>query len=137
MSEETKPNTAAPPNEGYDRHEINARFIAPLGFGIIVVLVAVVFAIQYYYDVMYEEEVYVRVLEPVPSDLQNLRAREDEQLHSYRYIDRERGKVRLPIERAMELLAAEYEAGAVQYPTTPYPVKTESETAAATAEVTE
>jgi len=136
MSEEPKSNTAPPVNEGYDRHEINARVIAPLGLGIVLGLVALVFAIQYYYDVNHEEEVYVRVLEPVSSDLRNLRAHEDEQLHSYRYIDRERGKVRLPIERAMELLAAEYAAGAVQYPTTPYPVKTEQETAAASAGVT-
>ena len=130
MTDEPKPNTAPPANEGYDHHEINARFIAPLGLGIILGLVALVFAVQYYYDTNYEREVYVRVLKPVSSDLKNLRAHEDEQLHSYRYTDRERGKVRLPIERAMELLEAEYAAGTVKYPTTPYPVKTAEETAA-------
>ncbi len=39
-----------------------------------------------------------------PQDLKNLRAREDAILHNYGWIDREKGIVRIPIERAMELL---------------------------------
>jgi hypothetical protein len=38
-------------------------------------------------------------------DLQGLRAIEDAQLTNYGWADRERGVVRIPIERAMELLA--------------------------------
>ncbi len=39
-----------------------------------------------------------------PEDLRDLRAREDAILHDYGWIDREKGIVRIPIERAMELL---------------------------------
>ncbi|MCW5980352.1 MAG: hypothetical protein KIT09_19880 [Bryobacteraceae bacterium] len=110
---------------GFDRHDPNARFLALLGFGLIVLLVAIVFGIQYYYDRVKEQQIYVQVLAPESETLKNLRAEEDEQLHSYRYIDRARGAVRLPIERAMELLAREQAAGKTFYPTTPYPVKEE------------
>lgn len=92
---------------GFDRHDPNARFLALLGFGSIFLLVAIVVGLQYYYDRVREQQVYVQVLAPESEALKNLRAREDEQLHSYRYIDRAKGSVRLPIERAMELLVKE------------------------------
>lgn len=38
-------------------------------------------------------------------DLQELRAMEERQLHSYRWVDPEAGIVSVPIERAMEILA--------------------------------
>jgi hypothetical protein len=77
-------------------------------FGAIVVgLILVVLGIQAIYDRVLEQQIYVKVLEPVSEDLKDLRAREDEQLHSYRYIDRAAGTVRIPIERAMELLEKE------------------------------
>jgi hypothetical protein len=43
--------------------------------------------------------------EPI-KDLETLRAAEDALLHSYAWIDRERGTVRIPIERAIEIIAA-------------------------------
>ncbi len=51
--------------------------------------------------------------------------REAEELHSYRYLDRDKGTVRLPIERAIELVAAEYAEGKLRYPTQPVPVPPE------------
>ena len=38
-------------------------------------------------------------------DLQALRARDDAALHHYAWVDREAGVVRIPVERAIELLA--------------------------------
>jgi hypothetical protein len=46
-------------------------------------------------------------LQPAPiRDLEALRAREDALLGSYAWIDRDAGIVRIPIERAMEILSA-------------------------------
>ena len=53
----------------------------------------------------------------------DVRAREDEALHSYRYLDREKGTIRLPIERAMELLASEAAQGKLKYPQRSAPVE--------------
>ena len=114
---------------GYDRSDPNSKFIAVLGGGIIVFLVAVVFAVQYYHDVVKEQQVFVKVMEPESERLKNLRAREDDQLLRYQYIDREKGLVRIPIQRAIELLAADAAAGQLPYPTEPYPVKKEEENA--------
>jgi len=129
MSEEEK-NAAPVQEEGFNRDEIDAKVISLLGLATIVVVVGSILGIQFYYDTYYDEEVYIRVLEPVAGELLNLRATEDQHLHSYEYIDRNAGKVRLTIERSMELLAAEYESGELKYPAEPYAVKAEGAPAA-------
>lgn len=109
--------------QGFDRSEPNVRFIAIFGAGTLVLLVVSVLALQYYYDRVLEEQVFVKVQEPVSQTLVDVRTREDEALHSYRYLDREKGTIRLPIERAMELLAAESAQGKLKYPQRPAPVE--------------
>jgi hypothetical protein len=48
------------------------------------------------------------VLQPDPHrDLVELRRSEDARLHSYQWIDRRTGVVRIPIDRAMDLVAAQ------------------------------
>jgi hypothetical protein len=63
-------------------------------------------------------ETYGRRLPPEPrlqtdplADLARLRAAEDDQLHGYAWVDRQAGRVRIPIERAMEILAARHPTG--------------------------
>jgi diphthamide biosynthesis methyltransferase len=112
-------------SEGFDRSEPNVRLIAAFGAVTIVLLVVTVLGLQAYFDHVLAQEVYVKVLAPESPALTNLRAREDGELHSYRYIDRDKGEVQLPIERAMQLLAAEYSQGKLPYPTQPVPVPPE------------
>ncbi len=115
---------AAPPaGAGFDLTEPRTRFIALFGLGTLVALVVIILGLQAYVDRVKEQEIYERVLQPVSEDLRALRAREDTELNSYGYIDRAKGTVRLPIARAMELLAKEYEEGRLFYPTKPAPVK--------------
>ncbi len=95
---------------GFDRTEPRTRFIALLGLGIIVTLVAIILAVQSYVDHVQDEQIYQKVLAPVSEDLKVLRAREDSELNSYHYIDKTKGTVRLPITRAMELVAKEAHA---------------------------
>jgi stringent starvation protein B len=121
MPDNTHVETA--PEAGYDRHDPNVRFLALFGFAILVVLALVIAGIQYYHDRVKEQQIFVKVLAPESSALQALRAREDQELHSYQYLNRDKGIVRLPIERAMELVAREYAAGKVFYPTQSYAIK--------------
>lgn len=109
--------------QGFDRSEPNVRLIAIFGAGTLVLLVISVLALQYYYDRVLEEQVFVKVQEPVSQTLMDVRAREDEALHSYRYLDREKGTIRLPIERGMELLATEAAQGKLKYPQRAAPVE--------------
>jgi len=81
--------------------------IAALGGVMVIALVAVIAGVQVYFDHVREQQVFVKQLAPVSADLKALHAREDNALHSYGYIDRAKGTVRLPIERAMELVVQE------------------------------
>lgn len=114
-------NPTATQTSGFDPSEPRARFIGLLGLGIMAALVAIILGLQSYVDHVREQQVFVKQLQPVSEDLKALRAREDADLNSYRYIDRAKGTVRIPIRRAMELLAREYAAGTAQFPTKPVP----------------
>ena len=96
---------------GYEKGEPRIGVVAGALGAIVVGLILVVLGLQAIYDRAREEQIYVRVLAPVSEDLKDLRAGEDGQLHSYQYIDRGAGTVRIPIERAMELLAKERQGG--------------------------
>ena len=94
-------------SEGFERSEPRAGFIAAIGGAIMITLVLVIAGVQAYYDHVRDQQIFVKQLEPVSEDLKALRAREAQQLHSYQYIDRAKGTVRIPIERAMDLLIQE------------------------------
>lgn len=108
---------------GYEETDARVGFIAWAGVAIIVFLIVTVLAIQAYFDSIKGREEFVKVLEPVSEDYKNLRAREDAELFSYKYLDREKGTVRLPIQRAMDLVVSEAKAGKPFYSTAPQPVK--------------
>jgi hypothetical protein len=95
---------------GFDRSEPRTRFIALLGVGIMVALVAIILGLQSYVDRVEQQQIYEKVLAPVSEDLKTLHAREDAALNHYQYIDRAKGTVRLPVARAMELLVEESHA---------------------------
>jgi Tfp pilus assembly protein PilN len=97
-------------DSSYDRHDPNVRFLALFGFALLVVLALVILGVQYYHDRVKEQQIFVKVLQPESSALRDLRAREDQELHTYQYLNREKGVVRIPIERAMELLVKEAHA---------------------------
>ena len=106
----------------YEHGEPRTGLIALFGLGTVAGLVALVLGIQFYFDRVEEQQVYVKQMAPLSDDLLNLRAREDTELHSYQYLDRAAGKVRVPIERGMELLAREAAEGKLKYPAMPTPV---------------
>lgn len=109
---------------GHERREINVRLIAVAG-AVLLVVVILSFAVTW----LVLGHVVGREIRPVPSaglltggperqlppeprlqthplqDLQALRAEEEALLGGYGWVDREAGTVRIPIERAIELLA--------------------------------
>ncbi len=95
---------------GFDTAEPRARSIALLGAAMVITLVLVIAGVQVYFDHVLEQQIFVKQLEPVSADLKALHAREDTDLHQYRYLDRAKGTVRLPIERAMDLVIEEAHA---------------------------
>ncbi|HXN47380.1 MAG TPA: hypothetical protein VN893_12115 [Bryobacteraceae bacterium] len=95
---------------GFETTEPRSGAIALVGAGIVILLVLVIVGVEAYYDRVRDQQIFVKQLQPVSEDLKALRAREDTDLNSYRYIDRAKGSVRLPINRAMDLLVEEAHA---------------------------
>lgn len=120
------PNIQLPrPEEGFDRHEPKSGLIALVSGSVIVVLIGMIVGVYWLYMVAYEKVEFDQYSGVASKDLQAIQEREDAHLYKYSYIDKEKGVVRLPIDRAMELLVAETEAGQVFYNTTAYPAKPE------------
>lgn len=113
------------PEEGFDRHEPKSGLIALVSAGVIVLLIGMIIGVYWLYVVAYEKVEYEKYTGVESKDLLAIREREDEQLYKYSYIDKEKGVVRLPIDRAMELLVSEMQTGGAPYNTTAYPAKPE------------
>jgi hypothetical protein len=111
----------------FDRSEPSYSAIAVFGGVTVVLLFFVAIGIQFYFDQTREHRIFTDVLSRDNHQLKALRAQEDRELHAYKYADREKGIVRLPIERAMELTAQAAAANRLWYPTSPYPIKTEEQ----------
>jgi len=124
----TMSNQEAPPaNPGYEATDANPRLIWITAGGLVAVVAGVIGGIALMFSFLHrrdlaaqertrDERVTQAVAEtrphfPAPRlqvapevDLATLRAREDAELNSYGWLDRKAGIVRLPIERAMDLL---------------------------------
>ncbi len=79
------------------------------GYGLATVLLIVVFlvALNEYFIAVREDIVEEQVLRPESKALRELRSREDSLLSSYQLVDSANQTYRIPIERAMEVVAAE------------------------------
>lgn len=97
----------SPETPGYETRDVNLVKVLVYGtLGIIVLVVLVVFALDFF-TAAREEAVYEAVLKPESVPLRELRTRETEELNSYAVLDAKKGAYRIPIERAMTLLAEE------------------------------
>jgi hypothetical protein len=92
---------------GYEKQDVNVGRMLLVTAAAIVFTLAVVLIMNEYF--MYEKETIVQevVLSPESKALRELRAREDRELHSYAVVDTASGVYRIPIERAMDLVADE------------------------------
>jgi len=92
---------------GYEKRDVAIGKILAFGFaGVIVIIVAIVFVIDFF-DVYTQEVIEDVVYTPESVQLRELRARETEVLTSYKLLDPDKGIYQIPIERAMELIADE------------------------------
>jgi hypothetical protein len=120
MAEKT--TTASSPQVGHELSDLNPKYMAIFGAvlaGVIIVVVLITYALFHYF---FKAENRARPLpsplsysaEPTPqprlsvdpgAELQSLRAEEDQALKTYGWIDPDRGLVRVPIDRVIDLLA--------------------------------
>jgi hypothetical protein len=116
---------------GYDRSDPQILGVLGTTLAIVGTLVATMVGVNIYYQKYMDNLVQETVLEPVAQDLIDLREREAKQLHSYGMANKDTGTVRIPIERAMQLVASEAAEGKTKYPTAAYAVKKPEDAAAA------
>lgn len=129
--EDGKEIIPADPREGFDRAEPSAGAIVVFMIGSLILLVLTILAIQQYFDHIWSEAVYEKVLAPPSEQLKEVRGRDDWNLTHYLYMDKASGQVRIPIDRAMELNLQDAAAGKTFYPAKAYVPKKEEPAAPA------
>jgi|SRR5579883_1707377 len=117
------PELGVQESTGYNPEEPKTVMIAVFAVLSIIALIGSVLFLQYYVDSTKEAQTYQKVLAPESTDIKTLRDKENAQLGSYGYVDQAKGITRLPIDRAMQLIADEAAAGKTSYAATSYPVK--------------
>ncbi len=127
MSTLSHPEPQAPAHgvhEGHEERDVHARPIALAALALAVVMVAAFVSMDVLFRILAAGQT-ARTAKPSPlaaqyglkeppaprlqtaplKDLQDLRARDAAALHAYAWVDREAGVVRIPIARAIEVLA--------------------------------
>jgi hypothetical protein len=124
---ENKNDATKNPKVDYERQDVNVRSIVIFAVGLLVVIIVAMVLIAVILNTLNTRRAAVETspltefptpaaprLRPNPIDqttaieeLDELRAREDAILNNYGWVDREAGVVRIPIERAMELVVEE------------------------------
>ncbi len=91
----------------YEKKDVNVSKIVGFTVAIIILLTAILIFMMEYFIYSREKMVYENVLKPESVELRELRAKEDRILHSYEVVDEEKGVYRIPIDRAMKIVADE------------------------------
>ena len=122
------------PQEGFDHTEPNTPAIWLFTVVSILGLILVIVAVQGYFDQIWKEAVYERVLSVPSEQLQEVHNRDAWNLSHYMYgnLDKSTNRVRIPIDKAMQVFAAEAAAGKLFYPAKDTAIKVEQSDAAAT-----
>lgn len=93
--------------KGYEKRDVNVRMIGIIALLSVALIVFFVINLNDFFLSMHEKVVHEQVLSPLSDDLLKLRVEEEKILNSYALIDTVNMKYRIPLERAMELVAAE------------------------------
>lgn len=132
MSKDTKQLA----NQGFDPGEVDHTSVVMFGLVIVGIIVAVFIGVTIFWDKFLIGR-YKEVVEGSPNEqLEQLRTREHKLLDGYSFVDKSKGQVRLPLERAKELLLSEVGAGKPAYSTKDMPKVADPATAVAPAVAT-
>jgi hypothetical protein len=116
-------------SEGYNHSEPDAPPIWGFTIGSVIILVVVLVALQQYFERIWNDAVYDKVLAAPSQELQDMRNRDDWALTHYSYQDKDKGVVRIPLDRAQEMVLQDAAQGKTFYPAKPTLPKTEAQEA--------
>ncbi len=89
------------------RTEPKASVTAVVGVVFAVVVFVLIVALQWYFHRVEQAEVERKVLVVAPEELSQLRAKQEEQLNSYRWVDKGQNVITIPIDVAMRRVVEE------------------------------
>ena len=92
---------------GYEKRDLNLKWVAGIAILSILILVVFLVLLDSFFVVEREAQVYDSVLNSSSKEYQEIMARDTRILNSYGYVDKEKGLVHIPIDKAMELLVKE------------------------------
>ena len=104
------------PKEGFDSTEPDSKSIAGFVIGSVILLVAVILSLQFYWDQLFGSLVQEKVLSVPGGELSVQRSLEDWRLTHYEYTDKSKSAIRLPLDQAKALFLEEINAGKPFYP---------------------
>ena len=94
-------------SEGYEKKDVNTAWIITITLIAIGFLTVIGIALNEFFLISKEDQVYEATLKPGSAALRELHAHEEEVLNSYKVIDSSKNQYQIPIDRAMELMADE------------------------------
>jgi hypothetical protein len=109
----------------FDHRDPKAGMIVVIAVTTVIILAALCIGVYWFYTISYEQVEFSQYTGVASKELIAIHEREDEQLHKYGYIDKQKGIVRLSVERAMELVELEARQGRFGWNTKTYPAKPE------------
>ncbi len=92
---------------GYEKSDANVSKIIAYTIFILVLLGAIIVGVNEYFTYYTRQLEYEVILSKPSTELRELRAQEEKLLNSYELLDYSKGIYRIPIERAMQLIADE------------------------------
>jgi hypothetical protein len=104
------------PQEGFDPTEPHAQRITFFVIASIITLVVVILALQNYFESVWDKQVYEKVLTVAPPELRELRALEAWRMSHYEFTTEAKTEVRIPLERARDLVLQDAAQGKTFYP---------------------
>jgi hypothetical protein len=113
------------PEEGFDATEPEAKSIWAFALGSVVLLVLLIGAVQVYFDGIWNQAVYDKVLSVPGQEVGDLHNLENWRLTHYEYTDPSKTAVRIPFEEARKAFLEDAKAGKTFYPAKPSEPKPE------------
>jgi hypothetical protein len=114
------------PEEGFDASEPAAGSIWAFTIGSVALLVVLILAVQYYFDGIWTQAVYERVLAVPGQEVGDLHNLENWRLTHYEYTDPSKTTVRIPFDEARKAFLEDAKAGKTFYPGKPSEPKPET-----------
>jgi hypothetical protein len=107
-----------------DGSEPRTNLIVAISAASVLALVVIIMALMFYFNQVKFEEMHAKIELAPTRDIDRLRLKEEELLHSYALVDTERRLYQIPIERAIALEAQRPWRVSRPLPPTPTPAST-------------